>query len=148
MKRSEILANAKGVVLAVLVAIQLALFGCAPWGWLVSADQRILFADQATGRGTFSEGDVSVDYSLSLHGKEITVAGKVDHRSAVNFLNLYLLLIDAAGNVLQQRIVYSTGYRVYRDGDGDRTFRETLAVPVGTMGISFGYSSQPRTMQR
>jgi hypothetical protein len=148
MKSFSILANGKGVMAAVLVAIHLALFGCAPWGWLVSEDQRIFFADQARGRGIFSEGDVTVDYNVSLHGKEVTVAGKVDHRGNVDFLNLYLLLIDGAGKVLQQKIVYSTGYRVYRDGEADRAFRETLAVPSGTMGISFGYSSQPRFMQR
>jgi hypothetical protein len=148
MQRISIPANAKGGAAAVLMVIHLALFGCAPWGWLVSADQRILFADQARARGIFSEGDVAVDYHVSLHGQEVTVAGEVDHRGNVDFLNLYLLLIDGAGNVLQQKIVYSTGYRVYRDGKADHTFRETLLVPSGTMGISFGYSSQPRIMQR
>jgi hypothetical protein len=148
MKRYVSVSTEKAVILLLLFLVQLSLFGCANLGRPISADKRILITEKETSQGIFNDGEITVEYNVSLHGKNVTLAGKVNHRSSLDYLNVFILFLDATGNVLQQKDIYYSGYRVYNEWDADRSFRETLVVPPGTAGISFFHSSQPRFMQR
>lgn len=140
--------NGKSVVLHLFLLIAFGLVGCAGVGWLVPVDDRILFDEKSAGQGSFRQGGLTVAYSYRLAEGNITVGGEVDNTWAVDSIDVRLLFLDAAGTVLQKRIVYSSGYRVARAWTAERSFQQTLAVPSGTVGISFDYSSQPRRGNR
>ena len=78
----------------------------------------------------------------------MTIDGQVDYRRRVDSLDVRLLFLDASGTVLQQKIVYSSGYRVDSSRKSDRSFHETMVVPPGVDGLSFSYSAQPRSSRR
>jgi hypothetical protein len=138
----------KKTVLYLLLLIAFGLVGCAGVGRFVPADERILFDEKGAGQGSFSRNALTVAYSYRLAEGSITVGGDVDYSWAVDSLDVHLLFLDAAGTVLQWKMVYSSGYRVADSWRTERTFQQTLAVPPGAAGISFGYSAQPRTSYR
>jgi hypothetical protein len=146
-KYAEVSLN-KAVIMIILILAHLSLIGCADVGRMVSADNRILLNDQATNQGVFSHSGLTVEYSYSLAGESLTLAGKVNYRTSVDSLNVYILFLDATGTVLQKKIVYYSGYRISRDLLADRSFKDTLVVPPGTAGMSFSYSAQPRNNPR
>lgn len=134
----------KIAVLFLLIFVSLSFFGCANVGKLASTDNRIPFAEKGTSQGVYSDGGLTVDYSYSLDGKNLTLEGKVNYPGSVDSLKVYIRSVDATGTVLQQNTVYSSGYRVYREWATDRSFKEKFVIPPGTVGISFSYASQPR----
>lgn len=148
MKKYIIISAQQAVTLVLLVLVYLSLFGCAGMGRLVPADNRILFAEKESSQGNYSHGGLTVEYRYRLEGKKLALEGKVNYLGGVDFLNVYLQFIDATGTVLQQEIVYYSGYRISRHWIADRSFQETLVVPPGATGISFDYSAQPRSNQQ
>jgi hypothetical protein len=138
----------KNTVLSLFLLIAVGLVGCAGVGRLVSADERILFDAKGSAQGSFSRNALTVVYSYRLAAGTLTVGGDIDYTWPVDSLDVYLLFLDAAGTVLQKKIVYSSGYRVARRWTTERNFQETMAVPPGTAGISFDYSAQPRRSYR
>jgi len=140
--------NGKLAILSLLLLIAFGLVGCAGVGRLVPADDRILFDEKGAGQGSFRQGGLTVAYSYRLTEGNISVGGEVDYTWAVDSLDVRLLFLDAAGTVLQEKMVYSSGYRVADSWKTERTFQKTMAVPPGAAGISFGYSAQPRKSYR
>lgn len=134
----------KTAALYLFFLIAFGLVGCAGVGRPVPVDDRILFDEKSAGQGSFRQGGLTVAYSYRLAEGNITVGGEVDYTWAVDSLDVRLLFLDAAGTVLEKRIVYSSGYRVARAWTAERSFQQTLAVPPGAVGISFDYSAQPR----
>lgn len=136
------------VVLVLLIVVWQGLFGCAEIAEMrpnVSADDRILFVGKETDQGVFEYGKLSVKYNYNLTGDTLQLTGDIGFSRRFDALNVYLLFIDSAGDVLQQDIVYSSGYRVPQAARPDRSFRETLTVPRGAAGFSFSYSVEPRS---
>jgi hypothetical protein len=143
------LAVGKHIVLSLLVLMSLSVFGCSGVGWVVPADHRLPFSEKDTGQGNYSYGGLTVEYGYSMSGEHMTMDGQVHYRGSVDSLAVRLLFLDASGTVLQQNIVYSSGYRVARySRKTDRTFQETLVVPPGVAGLSFSYSAQPRSSNK
>jgi hypothetical protein len=138
----------KSVVLYLLVLISLGAFGCSGVGRVVPLDHRLPFNEQDNSQGNFSHGGLTVGYSYSLAGGSMTMDGQVDYRRSVDSLDVRLLFLDASGTVLQQMLVYSSGYRDGGSKKSDRTFRETMVVPPGVAGLSFSYSAQPRSSHK
>ncbi|MCP4342452.1 MAG: hypothetical protein GY799_27130 [Desulfobulbaceae bacterium] len=136
------------VILSLLILIFLGAFGCSGVGRVVPHDHRLPFNEQDNSQGNFSHGGLKVVYSYSLAGGSMTMDGQVDYRRSVDSLDVRLLFLDASGVVLQQKIVYSSGYRVGRSKKSDRTFHETMVVPPGVAGLSFSYSAQPRSSHK
>ena len=56
-------------------------------------------------------------------------------------------LLDAGGIVLEQKLVYSSGFRV-SDRMSERTFKETLVVPAAATGMTFNYYAKARSNRR
>jgi hypothetical protein len=63
-------------------------------------------------------------------------------------VNIYLNFLDNAGNVLDKKILYASGYR--RDVYVRRpsTFNTTLPVPPGTVEIAFSSYVKPSAGRR
>lgn len=148
MKNLRYLLLGKKVVLSLLLLMTFGLVGCAGVGRLVPADERILFNEKGAGQGSFRQDSLTVVYSYRLTDGNLTVGGEVDYTWAVDSLDVRLLFLDAAGTVLQKKIVYSSGYRVADSRKTERSFQQTLAVPPGAAWISFDYSAQPRRSYR
>lgn len=134
----------KFAALFLLVLVPLSVSGCATVGRLAMDNNRILFTEKGADQGVYSHGGLTVNYSYSLDGKNLTLEGNVNYPGNVDFLNIFISSIDATGSVLQQKIIYSSGYRVSSNWATHRSFKETFAIPPGTAGMSFSYSSQPR----
>lgn len=134
----------KITILFLLILVPLSVSGCANVGRLVADNNRILFTEKGTNQGVYSQGGLTVNYNYSLDGKKLTLDGNVNYPGSVDFLNVYISAIDATGSVLQQNIIYSSGYRVSSNWATHRSFKETFIIPPGTAGMSFSYSSQPR----
>ncbi|GAB6194103.1 hypothetical protein [Desulfocastanea catecholica] len=134
----------KTAVLSLFLLIAFGLVGCAGVGRLVPVDERILFDGTGAGQGSYRQGGLTVVYSYRLAQGNITVAGEVDYSWGVDSLDVRLRFLDAAGIVLQEKIVASSGYRVADSWKTVRSFQQTMAVPPGAAGISFSYSAQPR----
>jgi len=113
-------------------------------GRTVPADERVLFSGQETGQWIFHQGGSTIDYSRNLADSEIHLSGKVSYDHSADSLNVYLWFLDASGEVLQQKIVYSSGYRNSTYRENRRHFQKTLTVPPEAVGISFSFSSQLR----
>lgn len=148
MERYAIVSTKKLAILFLLILATFGLLGCTQAGRLVPADDRILFSENETGQGTFNTDGLTVDYTYKLQGRDLDLAGNAWYHGGVDSLNVYVLFIDPAGTVLQQRIAYYSGYRVSRHWAGDNSFQETLAVPPGAAGFSFSYSAQSKTIKR
>lgn len=139
----------KTVVLYVLIFIFLGAFGCSGVGRVVPLDHRLPFDEQQdNSSGNFSHGGLTVVYSYSLAGGSMTMDGQINYRRSVDSLDVRLLLLDATGTVLQQKLVYSSGYREGKSRQSDRTFHKTMVVPPGVAGLSFSYSDRPRSGHR
>jgi hypothetical protein len=144
MKKYVNISAKKIAVLFLLILVPLSVSGCATVGRLASDNNRILFTEKGANQGVYSHGRLTVNYSYSLDGKNLTLDGNVNYPGNVDFLNVYISAIDATGSVLQQNIIYSSGYRVSSNWATHRSFKETFVIPPGTAGMSFSYSSQPR----
>ena len=78
----------------------------------------------------------------------MTIDGRVQYNHSVDSLDVRVLFLDTSGTVLQQNLVYSSGFRVTRSRITDRSFQKTLVVPAGVAGLSFSYVAQPRSSRR
>lgn len=106
-------------------------------------DNQVLFGNEDTKQGIFTQDGLTVDYRYRLKGGNIDLDGQVSFSGRADSLNVYLLFVDAAGTVLVQKIIYSSGYRDSGRSMSDRTFQKTFIVPTRAKGISFSYSVQP-----
>jgi hypothetical protein len=61
-------------------------------------------------------------------------------------VDVSLLFFDAGGSVLQEKVVYYSGYResLTPSSATDSTFRTMLVVPRGAVGISFSLTEMAR----
>jgi len=148
MDKYATVATKKLVILPLLILATFGLFGCTQVGQLVPADERILFSEHETGQGTYNANGLTVDYTYKLQGRDLNLAGNAWYRGGVDSLNVYVLFIDPAGTVLQQKIAYYSGYRSSKYWYADNSFQETLAVPSGAAGFTFSYSAQPSHSKR
>jgi len=114
-------------------------------GRVIPADKRIMLSDQDKGGGTFHDGGCSVEYSYRLAGDKMMMQGQVSYRRSIDSLDLRAMFLDTSGTVMDQKLVYSSGYRESRSRDADRSFKETLVVPSGSTGMTFSCSVQERS---
>jgi len=143
MKNANFFFN-KNLILFSLILLSLGLSGCATVGHVVSVDQRILIADEGKSHGSYKSGGLTLQYSYSIVGEDMTLTGNANYRGGVDSLEVRLLFLDANGTILQQKLIYYSGYRVDSSWGEDSTFQKTFAVPPGAAGISFNYLAQPR----
>ena len=125
-----------------------ALFSAAP----VAPENRITLQPDGPHQGEADTGELVVAYAYRLapeSNQEIHVKGGI--RSAKfrgDAVNVYLNFLDNAGNVLDKKILYASGYR--RDVYVRRpsTFDTTLPLPPGTAAIAFSSYVKPSAGRR
>jgi len=136
-------------IFCLLILFLSGLLACAGVGSVVPEDRRVLFNEMDKGEGSFDQGGLTVTYSYHITGRRMSLNGQVDYPKSFDSLNVRLQFLDAAGRILQQKIVYFSGYRVSRSWTKEeRTFQQILEVPSGARGISFSYFLQPRRNYR
>ncbi len=141
-------ATDRKVLLLLLILLSLGLAGCSMVGEVVQADKQILLSESGKSGGEFKNGKCTVQYKYSVSGGNMNLAGSASYRGGYDSLNVRALFLDEAGAVLQVKLLYSSGYRVSRSRDDDRSFQNDLSLPPGTAGISFNCSTQERSGHR
>ena len=144
----------KAGFLYLLVLICFGISGCAGVGSTIPQERRVSLTETENNQGNFSYGALTVKYSYSLvggnlisAGSNMILAGKISYRDRFDSLDVRILFLDAAGTVLRQEFVYSSGYRT-RDKSSNRAFQKTFTVPAGSVAMSFNYSAQDQTGHR
>lgn len=120
------------------------LSGCAVMTSTVSPENRLPFDQDNTSQGVFSHGDLTVDYNAAFDGPQMTINGRIAYRRSFDSLDVSLLVIDAAGTVMQRKLIYASGFRSSTDQVHSFSFQFGQVLPPGAAGISFSYAAQER----
>lgn len=131
---------------SLLLVVLLSLIGCA--ATKVPIDRQIQLAEGTDIQGRYKTGEVSVVYTFNQTGDTMLLNGKISFQGRGDSLNVRVLFTDAAGLVLDRKLVYLTGYRSGGGLPNDGNFKQKLEVPPGAVGFSFSYSSQPKSGRR
>ena len=134
-------------VLSLLLLISLGFFGCSN-RHVASIDNRALVSEKKSNQGIFEDGGLTVRYNYSLNGDKMFLTGDVSYSGRVDSLDVRILFLDPAGTVLQRKIIYYSGYRVFSPWEAERKIQTNLIVPNGATGISFSYSARPRSSHK
>ncbi len=148
MKNGIMISVGKVALFCLAILLSLGFYGCGNMGQVASIDNRLLVSEQKSNQGTYKDGELTLLYNYSLTGDTLNLTGTVYYRGGVDWLNVFILFLDPTGTVLQRKIIYSSGYRVYPPWEAERKFQEKLIVPHGATGISFSYFSQPRSSHK
>jgi hypothetical protein len=145
------------VHLATAIVLAVGLGACQTAGTAFSAppiapENRIPLKPDGPHQGDADTGELVVAYAYRLgpdSSGEIEVKGGI--RTAKyrgDAVNIYLNFLDNAGNVLDKKILYASGYR--RDVYVRRpsTFDTTLPLPPGTAAIAFSSFVKPSAGRR
>ncbi|MEE4134628.1 MAG: hypothetical protein V2I32_01005 [Desulforhopalus sp.] len=124
------------------------LSGCTALLRTVPIEKQISLNQSDTGPGEFRHGDLTVDYTLTLDGRQMAINGRIAYQKSFDSLDVSLLVIDAAGTVMQQKLIYSSGFRTSTDRIHNISFSSSLVLPPGSQGISFRYTAQDRRSYR
>ena len=87
-------------------------------GSVVSVDERMFLNEKKNSQGNFSDGDLTIHYNYSLTGDKLNLAGDASYRGSVDSLDVRFLFLNPTESVMQQKIIYSSKYRVYTDWGG------------------------------
>lgn len=135
-------------VLSLLLLISLGFFGCSNMRHVASVDNRVLVSESKSNQGIFKDGGLTLRYNYSLNGDKMFLTGDVSYSGGVDSLDVRILFLDPAGTVLQRKIIYFSGYRVFPPWEAERKIQTNLIVPNGATGISFSYSARPRSSHK
>ncbi len=128
-----------------LILACFAISGCLGVGSTIPLEKRINLVEAKNNDGNFKYGPLTLEYNYGLAGSNMILAGKVSFSGGFDSLNVSILFLDAAGTVLQQTPLYSSGYRTGSRKGSDRIFQKTFTVPAGSAAITFNYSAQDRS---
>ncbi len=148
MEENMLISIKKTLILSLFALVSLGFLGCANIGHIVPVDNRIQLNEKKDNQGNFIDGDLTLNYDYSMTGKNLYLSGDASYRGGVDYLNIYVLFLDQTGTVLQQKIIYSSGYRVYQSWQADRKFQTNLVVPNGATALAFAYYSEPRSSRK
>lgn len=128
----------KAAILFLLVFISFQLLGCSMVGKVIPVQNRILFSENKENKGTYKDSELTLDYSYHQDGRKMTLDGEVTSVWEFDSIDVSLQFFDASGTVLQETIVYNSGYREEAPSSStDSTFKTMLVVPPGAVGMSF-----------
>lgn len=136
------------VRLFMVVFVSLFFTGCAMINATVAEEKRVLFSSKTEAADVYKGGFLSVIYEYQRTGDKLTISGSVEYRQSVDSLDVRIVFLDATGQILGKKIVYSSGFRSISRTDSTRTFRTSLEMPAGTVGFSFIDSSMVRASHR
>ncbi len=76
------------------------------------------------------------------------LAGKASYKGAFDSLDIRLSFLDATGAILQNKFIYSSGFRTGTSKVSGQPFQKTFVVPANSDAITFNYSVEERTGNR
>lgn len=152
MKRYSTVPFVRSVLLFMVVLTSLGVLGCAGIVSSIPPERRISLVEAENNQGTFSSGALTLEYNYALTGGNLVMggsnmilAGKATYSNRFDSLDIYVAFLDTAGTVLQQKSIYSSGYRSDEGKVSGRAFQKTLEVPAGSEAITFIYSEIARS---
>lgn len=122
--------------------------GCALKYSTVAEEDRILLSDNPDASGVYTSGPLTVGYQYQQSGDTLTISGNIIFRQSVDSLDVRMVFLDAAGLIVDRKLIYSSGYRSLTARDSTRTFRRSLLIPSGAVTFSFTESSVVRASRR
>lgn len=138
-----------------LILSCLTVLGCAGVGSNIPPERRTPLIEGENNQGNFSYGQLSLDYSYTVTGSNMIaggsnmiLAGKAAYLGGADSLDIRILFLDATGIVLQQKIIYSSGFRSGNGKGSGRVFQKTLSVPPRSAAITFTFSATDRSGHR
>ncbi len=137
MKKSLDISTGKATILFLFIFISFGLLACTMVGKVIPVQNRILFSEKGVSQGTYTNGELTLDYNYSLVGRKLTLEGQVTSVWGADSIDVSLLFFDASGTTLQETIIYYSGYRDTSSATPDPTFKSMLIVPRGAVGMSF-----------
>ena len=144
MQQKSLSSSLEIFVAMLVIGVFSILAGCAALEKSVPTANRIALSREAPSQGTFSYGDLTVQYTSTLDGQQITVSGRIDFRRSFDSLDVSVLVVDAAGDVVGKSLVYASGFRTGTDRVEGFAFHKGLVLPAGAEAISFSYAVQDR----
>ena len=131
-----------------LFLVLLTFSACTIIGSSIPPERQIALQPGNSIQGFFKSASLDVQYTYSVNDTKLTLSGKIYFKGMdVGSLDVRLLLLDSQGTVIQQKLVYSSGYRT-TNGRRNRSFNTSLLLPEEVTAVSFAYSSQPRNGRR
>jgi len=112
-------------------------------GRVIPFDQRMELSEAGRINEIYDFRGLTVIYSYVLKDGSLQLSGRTSIPGGIDSFDLRVLFLDSSGKVLQQKLLYSIGYRQgwWKSGP---IFTKTLQVPPGTTSLSFTYSSTPK----
>lgn len=139
-------------IFCILLLVYLGVSGCAGVNTTIPQERWVPLTETENNQGDFGYGPLTVKYSYSLTGGSLVsggsnmiLAGKVSYRGGFDSLDILILFLDAGGTVLQQKFIYTSGYRDRTEKVSNLDIQKTFAVPAGAAAITFTYSVMERT---
>ncbi len=148
MERYSAVPFIKTAILYLLVLFCFGASGCAGVGSTVPLERRLPLIEAENSQGDFSYGGLKVEYSYSLAGSNMILDGVASYDRGYDSLDIRILFLDATGTVLQQKFIYSSGYRTGGKRRSGIDFQKTFVVPAGSVAITFSSFAQDRSGQR
>jgi hypothetical protein len=144
MKNTLDVSTGKVAVLFLLIFISFELLGCTMVGKVIPMQNQILFSEKGLNQGTYNDGELTLNYNYTLDGRKMTLDGEITSVWTFDSIDVSLLFFDTSGTVLQETIVYYSGYREENPlSSTDKTFKTMLVVPRGAVGMSFSMTDFP-----
>lgn len=152
MRRYATVSFVNAGILCLLLLVYLGVSGCAGVGSTIPQERWISLKEGENNQGDFKYGSLALKYSYSLTGSSLIsggsnmiLAGKASYQGGYDSLDILILFLDADGTVLQQKFIYSSGYRDRSEKVSNLDIQKTFAVPAGSAAITFSYSAMERT---
>jgi hypothetical protein len=115
-----------------LLFLSILLIACASTPRTVAQDERISLRDGGPHSGTWESRSVAVDYRYSKQSGAIQLRVSPRAKRQFSEFTVWVLFVDAKGNVLENQEVYSIGTR-----PGSPALENKFEIPPGTTYLSF-----------
>ncbi len=155
MEKYSTVSSIRGSIFFLLILLCFNFSGCAGVGSTVPQERIIPLTKAENYQGNFSYGPLTLNFSYSLTGgslisggSNMILAGKASYRGTFDSLDIRISFLDATGAILQNKIIYSSGFRTGTRKVSDRPFQKTFVVPANSDAITFNYSAEERTGNR
>lgn len=148
LKKYLLVSPNKTLISYLLILVCFGISGCAGVKSSIPQERRIFLTEARNNQGDFAYGLLKLKYNYSLTDSNMTVTGKISYRGGFDSLDIYILPLDIKGTPLQQKSIYSSGYRSETDRISNRPFETSFPVPAETVALTFTYSVEERSGRR
>ena len=145
MNWKKIILEYRKYLLYLIALVPFLLIGCSKVGRIVPEDNRLTLIENEISHGTFYQQGRLLRYSYNLKENIMLLNGRVYFHGGIDSLEIFFFFLDQSGTILQQKLIYYSGYRLTRSYGINTSFQETIDVPKGAIGFSFDFKAQYRS---